>query len=91
MAESQPPPTDLGSGTQFALHLSNETLTVWIHHRQLGIHETTWERLEQYEIDERVELTGTGLLIKEGSDVWYLVDRLEDVNLHGEYAPKLSQ
>lgn len=91
MADPRPPPTDLGSGTQFALHIADETLTVWVHHRQLGIHETRWEQLEQYEVDERVELTGSGLLIKDGEEVWYLVDTLEDVHLHGEYAPKISQ
>ena len=89
MTSPEPPPTDLGSKTKFALHITEGLLTVFVHHRQLGIHEATWEELDQYEIDERVEISGSGLLIKEGEDVWYLVDRLEDVHLHGEY-PKVE-
>ena len=89
MGESRPPPTDLGSETKFALHIAETVLTVWIHHRNLGLHEATWERLEQYEIDEQVEVSGSGLLIKDGSDVWYLVDRLDDITLHGEF-PKVE-
>jgi len=89
MTSPEPPPTDLGSQTKFALHITEGLLTVFVHHRQLGIHEATWEELDQYDIDERVEISGSGLLIKEGEDVWYLVDRLEDVHLHGEY-PKVE-
>lgn len=79
----------MGSETKFALHVTDTVLTVWIHHRNLGLHEATWEQLEQYEIGERVELSGSGLMIKEGEEVWYLVDKLEDIHLHGEY-PKLE-
>jgi len=89
MPESRPPPTTLGSETKFALHIAESTLTVWIHHRNLGLHEATWEQLEQYEIDEQVEVSGSGLLIKDGSEVWYLVDHLDDLTLHGEY-PKIE-
>ena len=89
MPESRPPPTTLGSKTKFALHIGASTLTVWIHHRNLGLHEATWEQLEQYEIDDRVEVSGAGLMIKEGSEVWYLVDSLDDLTLHGEY-PKVE-
>lgn len=85
MGDPRPPPTELGSESSFALHLSDGHLTVFVHHRQLGIHETTWERLDQYETDGRVEITGAGTLIKEDDAVWYLVDSLEDVYLHGEY------
>lgn len=85
MVDPRPPPTTLGSETKFALHIAGETLTVFLHHRSLGLHEATWEQLEQYEIDERVELSGTGTMIKEGEEVWYLADTLEDIHLHGEY------
>lgn len=90
MTASRPPPTTLGSGTQFALHITDSVLTVWLHHRDLGVHEAHWEELEQYAIDDSVEVSGEGLLVKEAEDIWYLVDRLEDVHLHGEY-PKIEQ
>lgn len=90
MVESRPPPTNLGSETNFALHAAGDVLTVWVHHRNLGQHGGTWEQLEQYETGERVEISGSGLMIKEADDVWYLVDALEDVHLHGEY-PMLEE
>lgn len=85
MRESRPPPTELGSQSSFALHIANGVLTVWFYHRDLGLHEATWEEREKYEIDERVDVSGSGRLIKTGEDVWYLVDTLEDIHPHGEY------
>lgn len=88
MTDARPPPTRLGSESRFALHMADAVLTVWIHHRNLGLHDATWEQLGQYVIDERVDISGEGRLIKEGKDVWYLVDKLEDVHLRGSY-PKV--
>lgn len=89
MTDPRPPPTRLAGDSRFALHMAESVLTVWVHHRDLGLHEATWEQLGQYEVDERVDISGLGRLIKEDEHVWYVVDRLEDIELRGEY-PKIA-
>lgn len=84
MASARPPPTDLGSRSNFALHLGDDLLTVWVHRRDLGLHGAQWEQRDQYEIPDGIELTGAGRLIKDGDDVWYLLDEFEDIHVHGD-------
>ena len=83
MPSARPPPTDLGSRSNYALHLGETLLTVWVHHRDLGLHGAQWEQRDQYKIPDGVEVSGAGRLIKEGEDVWYLLDEFEDIAVHG--------
>lgn len=83
MSQARSPPTDLTPGSKFALHFGDDLMTVWAHHRQMGLHEATWECVDEYEIDGRVEVSGRGTVIRDGGDVWYLVDDFEDIHIHG--------
>ncbi len=84
MGAARPPPTDLTSRSRYALQLGEELLTVWIHHRDLGHHGARWEQRDQYKIPDGVEVTGAGRLIRDGEDVWYLLDAFEDIQVRGE-------
>ena len=83
MAKASAPPTSLEPAAKFALNVAEETVTVWAHRRPLGLHEATWERVEEYSIEGGIELTGEGTLIRRGEAVWFLVDDYEDVHIFG--------
>lgn len=90
MVDGRPPPTKLGSGSRFALHLTDGLLTVWMYHRDLGQHGERWEKVDEYEVPDGVQLSGTGMLVKEGPDVWYLVDDLDDVQIRNRSSARRS-
>lgn len=83
----RPPPTSLGSRAEFAVHLNDTAFTVFRYHRRAGPHGSKWEKVEQTTVGGQLSISGEGTLIKDGEDVWYLLDEYDDLRI-AEPAPE---